>query len=136
MKKPNHKRPTSLPKVFLTADSQKSQQTLSSPTQYIDQVRNFTNEISKRSNQVDQLMQAMNSLNFAFKNPDGFKKLIESLAKLNETQQKKAAPPPSSGKADGGNAPAAPKLTGDSFYDLFNSPAMREIVKEMFKSKS
>ncbi|TCS94940.1 hypothetical protein [Hazenella coriacea] len=136
MKKPKNVRPTSLPKMFLTADSQKSQQALPSPTSYIDQVRKFTNEISKRSNQVDQLMQAMNSLNFAFKDQEGLKKLIESLAKLNESQQKKASPPPSTGKTGGGNSPATPKLTGDSFYDLFNSPAMKEIVKEVFKSKS
>lgn len=132
MKRQKNVRPASSPKVFITSDSKNPQETLSSPTQYIDQVRKLANEVSKRSSQVDQLMQAMNSLEFAFKNPDGLKKLIESLAKLNEAQQKKSSPPPSSEKA--GSAP--PKLTGDSFYDLFNSPGMREIVKEMFKSKS
>jgi hypothetical protein len=85
-------------------------------------------------------------------------KIIESLANLNRTQtQKNTNSQGGNSGSQGGNSGsnkndaaknqikqgskssndngASYNLTGDSLYDVFNSPAMRDIVKEVMKQK-
>ncbi|SEM72236.1 hypothetical protein [Lihuaxuella thermophila] len=98
-----------------------------------EQLRGLVNQFSSRFGQVDELMQAIHSLSFAVKDKEKLKELISALAKLNQSQLKKTSPAKSnSGKT---NNQSTPNLTGDSFYDLLNSPAMSEIVKEVMKKK-
>ncbi|MGA9172797.1 MAG: hypothetical protein WBZ33_02290, partial [Thermoactinomyces sp.] len=76
-------------------------------------------------------------------------KILQSLANLNQTQTQKNTN--SQGGNSGSNKNGAAKnqikqgskssndnganITGDSLYDVFNSPAMRDIVKEVMKQK-
>jgi hypothetical protein len=99
------------------------------------------------------------------KDEGAFMKIIQSLAHLNQTQTQKntnsqGGNPSSQGGnsgSQGGNSDsnkngaaknqikqgskssndngADNNLTGDSLYDVFNSPAMRDIVKEVMKQK-
>lgn len=125
----SHKRNSSDPSFNLEAFLSSQEQ--NSFFQQWEQLKGLASEISKRSNQIDELMQALNSLSFAVKDKGALKQIISALAKLNQNQtQKKAksAPEKSSEKT-------APALSDDDFYNLFNSPAMKEIVKEVMKAK-
>lgn len=111
-----------------------------------ERLRGLVNQFSTRVGQVDELMQAIHSLSFAVKNKDKLKELISALSKLNQSQLNKNTTPKSNpgqeknttpkGNPGKGNDKSAPNLTGDSFYDLFNSPAMTEIVREVMKKKT
>jgi hypothetical protein len=90
------------------------------------------------------------------KDEGAFMKIIQSLANLNQTQTQKntnsqGGNPGSQGGNSDSNKNGAAKnqikqgskssndnganITGDSLYDVFNSPAMRDIVKEVMKQK-
>jgi hypothetical protein len=90
------------------------------------------------------------------KDEGAFIKIIQSLANLNQTQTQKntnsqGGNPGSQGGNSDSNKNGAAKnqikqgskssndnganITGDSLYDVFNSPAMRDIVKEVMKQK-
>jgi hypothetical protein len=84
------------------------------------------------------------------KDEGAFMKIIQSLANLNQTQtQKNTNSQGDSGSNKNGAAKnqikqgskssndngADNNLTGDSLYDVFNSPAKRDIVKEVMKQK-
>jgi hypothetical protein len=110
-----------------------------------ERLRGLVNQFSTRAGQADELMQAINSLSFAVKNKDKLKELISALSKLNQSQLKKNTTPKSNPGQEKNTTPksnsgqgkdkSAPNLTGDNFYDLVNSPAMTEIVREVMKTK-
>ncbi|MBA4541713.1 MULTISPECIES: hypothetical protein [Thermoactinomyces] len=122
------------------------------PADYWTQIHKWVGNLSKTTMNVEEILHALHSLNTALSDKGAFMKMIQSLANLNRTQTQKST------NSQGGNAgsnknnvtktPAkqgqnsndnkmesGQNLTGDSLYDIFNSPAMREIVREVMKQK-
>ncbi|MBA4492936.1 hypothetical protein ACFO25_08395 [Paenactinomyces guangxiensis] len=120
------------PESSLKRNSFISSQEAESMFSHWEQLLNLFNEISKRSNQIGELLQAVNSLSIAVNDKEKLKEIISSLAKLSQSQAQKKTSKKASGKT---NDRPVPPLSGDSFYDVFNSPGMSEIVKEVMKNK-
>jgi hypothetical protein len=95
------------------------------------EMQQWSELLSKRTRQFDDLLGALYSLSQATRNKDQIKEIISLLANLNKKQSAK------SGSASGGQSQGSQdSLTGNLFYDLFNSPAMKSIVGEVLKNKS
>ena len=107
---------------------------------------------------ADYLTQIQKWAGNLLKDEGAFMKIIQYLSNLNQTQTQKntnsqGGNPGSQGGNSDSNKNGAAKnqikqgskssndngadnnLTGDSLYDVFNSPAMRDIVKEVMKQK-
>jgi hypothetical protein len=94
-----------------------------------DKMQNLSGMLSKRTNQMDDLLKALHLLSSATKDKNMLKEIISSLAKLNQGQtQKKAAP-------ETVKSESAPTLSGDTLYDLLNSPALTNLTREVMKKK-
>jgi hypothetical protein len=94
-----------------------------------EKMQNFSGMLSKRTNQMDDLLKALHLLSSATKDKNMLKEIISSLAKLNQGQtQKKAAP-------ETVKSESTPTLSGDTLYDLLNSPALTNITREVMKKK-
>jgi len=121
-----------------------------SPADYWTQIQKWAGNLSKTTNNLENLLHAFQSLNTAIKDKGALMKILQSLANLNQTQtQKNTNSQGDSGSNKNGAAKnqikqgskssndnrADNNLTGDSLYDVFNSPAMRDIVKEVMKQK-
>jgi hypothetical protein len=122
-----------------------------SPADYWTQIQKWAGNLSKTTNNMENLLHALQSLNTVIKDKGALMKILQSLANLNQTQTQKNTN--SQGGNSGSNKNGAAKnqikqgskssndngadnnLTGDSLYDVFNSPAMRDIVKEVMKQK-
>ena len=85
----------------------------------LSQMTELLNSLSKNSGQFLESLQSLSSI---FDHPDQMKDLLKTGD--NKKTTKKA-----SNKSD------SPKITGDSFYDIFNSPNMMSIVKEVISKK-
>ncbi|MFC7441348.1 hypothetical protein [Laceyella putida] len=120
MGKRNSPKPDSSLQLSLSSDSS---------TDYWSKIQKWTNQLSKTTNHLDDLIHAMQSLNLAAKDKDALKEIISSLAKMNK------APTQKKSNATESQAKKEPSLTGDVFYDVFNSPAMRDIVQTVMKKK-
>jgi ABC-type branched-subunit amino acid transport system ATPase component len=95
------------------------------------EVQQWSELLSRRTRQFDDLLGALHSLSQVTRNKDQIKEIISLLANLSKKQSAK------SGSASGGQSQGSQgSLTGNLFYDLFNSPAMKNIVGEVLKSKS
>lgn len=90
------------------------------------QLQQWSNELSKHTQRASELFQALQALNIVIKDKNALKDLISSLAKLNQSQQKSQKS--SSDQED-------KKQSGEELIDLVNSPGMKEIVKEIMKSR-
>jgi hypothetical protein len=95
-----------------------------------EKMQNFTNMLSTKTTHVDEWMKALHLLSSATQDKNMLKEVISSLAKLNNAQQapKKADTPTE-------KSGSTPSLSGDTLYDLLNSPALGNIVKEVMKKK-
>jgi hypothetical protein len=94
-----------------------------------ENMHNFTNTLSKKTNEMDDLLKALHLLSSATEDKNMLKNVISSLAKLNREQaQKKVAP-------EKLKSESAPVLSGDTLYDLLNSPALTNLTKEVMKKK-
>lgn len=96
---------------------------------YWSEIQKWVNQLSKSTNHLDELVQAMQSLHLVTKDKQALKELISSLAKMNKIQTGKKPP------AAGAQANKELNLTGNGIYDIFNSPAMRDIVQSVMKQK-
>ncbi|MGX9707263.1 hypothetical protein SAMN06265361_102522 [Laceyella tengchongensis] len=92
-------------------------------------IQKWTNRLSKTTNHLDDLAHALQSLHLAAKDKETLKEILTSLAKLNKIQAQKKT------KADDSKAAQEPIQSGNSLMDIFNSPAMRDIVQTVFKQR-
>ncbi|KPC74617.1 hypothetical protein ADL26_09215 [Thermoactinomyces vulgaris] len=92
-------------------------------------IQKWTNRLSKTTNHLDDLAHALQSLHLAAKDKETLKEIITSLAKLNKIQAQKKT------KADDSKTSQEPIQTGNSLMDMFNSPAMRDIVQTVLKQR-
>jgi hypothetical protein len=144
----------------------------SSVLNLLSRLQEWSNTISHRTGQMDELFQAFQSLASAVKNKDALKEIIGYLAKLNQTQQsqkqtqqsqnqtqqsqkqtqqsqkqtqqsQKQTPSSAQNKEGSQSSSSAGEPdkksdftpSGDFLYDLFNSPGMANIVKEVMKKR-
>jgi hypothetical protein len=130
----------------------------SSVLNLLSRLQEWSNTISHRTGQMDELFQAFQSLASAVKNKDALKEIIGYLAKQNQTQQsqkqtqqsqnqtqqsQKQTPSSAQNKEGSQSSSSAGEPdkksdftpSGDFLYDLFNSPGMANIVKEVMKKR-
>lgn len=90
-----------------------------------EKIMNFSNQAP---NYLEHLNPFMNSLNELFNTKDGkeaFSHMFDLFKHGNRFRKVKNQP-----KSSSGQKPHPPSLTGNHFYDLLNSPGMKDIVKE------
>lgn len=100
-----------------------------STTSFLEKIINFS---SQAPNYLEHLNPLMKSLNGFFKTKDGkesFSHMFDMIKHGNRTRKVKNQPTSS------GQKPQLPGLTGNHFYDLLNSPGMKDIVKEVMATK-
>lgn len=87
---------------------------------HLSQISEALNSLSKNSG---QFFKSLESLSSFFYQPD-MKDLLKK-EEVNKTVKKTTA-----------TKKEVPKITGDPFYDIFNSPNMMNIVKEVMKKRN
>ncbi|MXQ54377.1 hypothetical protein [Shimazuella alba] len=103
---------------------------------YFEELAKLASDLSKRTSQLDEMMQALYNVNLSIGDQDKLMKLINHMAKFNkqkpnESKPSNATSPPSPTTS----TPAINEQKGDFMYDLFNSPAMMSIIKEHYGKK-
>ncbi|WP_044642242.1 hypothetical protein [Risungbinella massiliensis] len=104
----------------------------------ISQVSKMLSDVSKRSSQLDQLLRTFQLFSSAMDNPSQMKDILQNLSKLNIPSTGKTKEKGTSNAVPTTSTPKTPektKVTGDPFYDIFNSPNMIGIVKEVMKKR-
>lgn len=89
----------------------------------------LSNNLPNYVNEVNPLLQSLDQLFKSKERKTSIDHMLSVLTKLNNMQLKNET----STKADADNDKS---LTGDSFYDIFNSPGMHGIVREVLDSKN
>lgn len=119
---------------------------------YFKYLANLTNEISKRTGKLEQMMEALLNLNISFQDKEKMKNIITYMDKINKSQQPSNTKQPSTQQPPNSKQPTntqkskspgdttkknqtTSELTGDFIYDIFNSPAMQSFIKEHFNRK-
>lgn len=103
---------------------------INTSSQIWEDIMKFTNQAPQY---LDQIKPFMGSLDGLFKTKDGKEALshiFQMFNHVNQFQLKK-----NTQKSSSGGKKAPPTLTGNHFYDLFNSPGMHNIVKEVMATK-
>lgn len=101
---------------------------------YFADLAKLASDLSKKTSQLDEMMQALYNVNASVGDRDKLMKLINHMAKFNKPKpepSQTATPTPSKPSTSAPNSGAK----GDFMYDLFNSPAMMSIIKEHFNKK-
>lgn len=105
----------------------------------LNQMSKILNDVSKRSTQLDQLLRTFELFSSAMDNPNQMKDILQSLSKLNVPTSGKTKDKGTNKAGSTTSTPKVPektKTTGDPFYDIFNSPNMMGIVKEVMNKRS
>jgi hypothetical protein len=99
---------------------------------YFAELAKLASDLSKKTSQLDEMMQALYNVNASVGDREKLMKLINHMAKFN-----KQKPESFQTGAPSNPSTSAPKVgeKGDFMYDLFNSPAMMSIIKEHFNKK-
>jgi hypothetical protein len=92
---------------------------------YFTELAKLASDLSKRTSQLDEMMQALYNVNLSIGDRDKMMKLINHMAKFNKPKPNKPTT----------STPNANDKKGDFMYDLFNSPAMMSIIKEHYSKK-
>ncbi|WP_028778714.1 hypothetical protein [Shimazuella kribbensis] len=100
---------------------------------YFAELAKLANDLSKRTSQLDEMMQALYNVNLSIGDRDKMMKLINHMAKFNKP--KPNAPPSATPSGPSTSTPNTNSQKGDFMYDLFNSPAMMSIIKEHYSKK-
>ncbi|MCH5583615.1 hypothetical protein MK805_01340 [Shimazuella sp. AN120528] len=109
---------------------------------YFAELAKLASDLSKKTSQLDEMMQAIYNVNASFGDREKLMKLINHMAKFNKPKPdasktdtpKTDTPKTATPSNPSTSAPnAGPK--GDFMYDLFNSPAMMSIIKEHYNKK-
>lgn len=90
---------------------------LQSFTNQLETFQSLTNQLSKHSHQMDQWLQFLGHFSTALHNPEKRQKMVSTLANLDQESKESQA------------------ITGNIMFDLFNSPNMLQITKEMAHKK-
>lgn len=107
---------------------------------YFAELAKLASDLSKKTSQLDEMMQALYNVNASVGDRDKLMKLINHMAKFNKPKpeklpeklpEKPQTATPSNPSTSAPNSGAK----GDFMYDLFNSPAMMSIIKEHFNKK-
>lgn len=91
---------------------------LQSLTKQLETFQSLTNQLSKHSQHTDQWLQFLGHFSTALHNPDKRKKMVSTLAQMDQESKQ-----------------SSQTQTGDFMYDLFNSPNMLQITKEVVRKK-
>jgi hypothetical protein len=94
---------------------------------FFAELTKLASELSKRASQLDEIMQALHNINLSVGDRKKMQELINHMAKFN----KSTTPSPVSQQTGASSS----ERKGDFFYDLFNSPAMLNIIKEHYSKK-
>lgn len=100
-----------------------------STTSFWEKIMNFSGQAP---NYLEHLNPFMKSLDGLFKTKDGkesFSHMADLFKHGNRFRKVKNQPKST------GQKPQPPALTGNHFYDLLNSPGMKDIVKEVMATK-
>jgi hypothetical protein len=100
---------------------------------YFAELAKLASDLSKRTSQLDEMMQALYNVNLSIGDRDKMMKLINHMAKFNKP--KPNAPQSTTPNKPTTSTPNANDKKGDFMYDLFNSPAMMSIIKEHYSKK-
>jgi len=106
---------------------------------YFAELAKLASDLSKRTSQLDEMMQALYNINLSIGDQDKMMKLINHMAKFNKP--KPNAPSPNTSVPSPSVPSSAPKTGStdagqkDFMYELFNSPAMMAIIKEHYNKK-
>lgn len=100
---------------------------------YLKQLQNWSGYLSRRSKQVEEVIKALQSVNMAMLDKGVLKELISALASLDQARQQQTQKETSAGKKTKNQAVTF--ASNDELIQLMNSPAMNEIIKEVFKNK-
>jgi hypothetical protein len=103
---------------------------------YFDELAKLASDLSKKTSQLDEMMQALYNINLSIGDRDKMKKLINHMAKFNKPKPNTNTPS-SNAPAPSNTPESTTKDAGqkDFMYELFNSPAMMSIIKEHYKKK-
>lgn len=119
---------------------------------YFAELAKLASDLSKKTSQLDEMMQALYNVNASVGDRDKLMKLINHMAKFNKPKPEKpqtttpqtttpqtatpqtAIPQTATPSNPSTSAPNS-GAKGDFMYDLFNSPAMMSIIKEHFNKK-
>lgn len=117
----------------------------------------MANNFSQSSSELEQMIKAFQSFSTAIQDRNAFKQMIQALAKLNQSQVKPPTPStnPASNPASNPATPSTPSTPAspstnastkegnvptlggaDTLYDLFNSPAMNNLVKTILSNRN
>jgi hypothetical protein len=114
--------------------------------EYFEQLAKLATDLSRRTRQLDEMMQALYNVNSSIQDKTELKKMINLLSKFNKpkpapnppTKSLEKSPKKSLAKPPE-NKPIVPPLTSeqkdDFMYHLFNSPAMMSVIKEHYNKK-
>lgn len=94
------------------------EQNLKTLANQLQSFQSLTSKLSTQTNEMDQWLQILGHFSTALHDKEKRKKMVSSLAKIDQEAKKSSVP-----------------AKGDLMYDLFNSPNMLPIVKETLQRR-